>query len=527
MNPSLKNRKNRKNRKPLLIANRGEIAIRIARTARALGFPTVAIYSDADRFAEHLRFCDQAIGIGAAPPKESYLNIERVIDAALRSQAQYVHPGYGFLSERAHFVEACEKAGLTFVGPRASHMRQMGDKIQARATVDSLGVPRVPGSAGALADAEQAKTIAAQIGYPVLLKAAAGGGGKGMRRVDSNAEMESSFASASREALGAFGDGSLYVEKLILEPHHVEIQIFGDGQGGAVHLGDRECSIQRRHQKVWEEAPAPILHEFPETRVSMVQSAVRIAEKIQYSGAGTFEFIVDGQGNYYFLEMNTRLQVEHPVTEWVSGVDLVEWQLLLAAGELKLPLKTPPIEGHAIEVRLYAEDPETFLPAPGQLGSISLPSGAFVRSDTAFVQEGEVSLFYDPMIAKVSVWGASRAQALSRLQVALGETRVEPPKRADGSARGSLRTNLPFLKRLAFLPEVIQGQTTTHLIADHKSLTEPCSADLSWEAALAVAIHQIVTDSQGSFDLESSSLEAEPSSRAWSQSARRHGGWGQ
>jgi acetyl-CoA carboxylase biotin carboxylase subunit len=485
-----------KSREPVLIANRGEIAIRIARTCKALGFPTVAIYSDADRFSEHVRACDQAFWVGGAAPKDSYLNVERVIEASRKAGARYVHPGYGFLSERPHFVEACEKAGLVFVGPSAESMRLMGDKIQARATVDALKVPRVPGSAGAVANAEEARKVAAQIGYPILLKATAGGGGKGMRRVDGDAELPSAFEGASREALGAFGDGSMYVEKLILEPHHVEIQVFGDGRGGAIHLGERECSIQRRHQKVWEESPAPILEQFPKTRPAMFEAAVRVASHVKYAGAGTFEFIVDGQGHFYFLEMNTRLQVEHPVTEWVTGVDLVAWQLLLAAGELKLPA-IPERVGSAIEVRLYAEDPFTFLPAPGPLGEIRLPTGAFVRSDSAFSEAGEVSLNYDPMISKISVWGATRAEAVERLRAALDEARVQPPKRASGERVGSLRTNLSFLRRLARDARVIAGDTTTDLIAKTPALVEPFSTEPSLEAAIATSLFQILSENVG------------------------------
>jgi acetyl/propionyl-CoA carboxylase alpha subunit len=500
-------------RLPVLIANRGEIAIRIARTCRAMGFPTVAIYSEADRFAEHLRYCDTAIYVGASPPKESYLNIERVLAAAQVSGAKYIHPGYGFLSERANFVDACEKAGLIFVGPSAENMRQMGDKIQARATVDQLGVPRVPGSAGAVKDGEEAKKFAAITGYPVLLKAAAGGGGKGMRRVDSEQDIQSAFEGASREALGAFGDGSMYVEKLILEPHHVEVQVFGDGKGEAIHLGERECSIQRRHQKVLEESPSPILNRFPKTRAAMYESALRITKHIHYAGAGTFEFIVDGAGNYYFLEMNTRLQVEHPVTEWVTGVDLVSWQMLLAAGEFKLPA-IPERRGCAIEVRIYAEDPHTFLPAPGRLGLIELPSGAFVRSDTAFIEAGEVSLNYDPMISKVSVWGGTRPEALNRLRVALDETRIEPPKRMDKTVIGSLRTNLSFLKRLVRNTTVESGDTTTDLIGKNSDLTDPASSEPTLEAALAVALNQILFDSQSFNEIEGSN---------WVQIARREG----
>ena len=509
----------KKNREPVLIANRGEIAIRIARTCKALGFPVVAVYSDADRFAEHVRVADQAYWVGGAAPKDSYLNIERIIAAAKASGARYIHPGYGFLSERAHFVEACEKAGLVFVGPSAESMRLMGDKITARKTVSAVQMPGVPGSPGAVKSAEEAARIAEAIGYPILLKATAGGGGKGMRRVDSGAEIKAAFEGATREALGAFGDGSMYVEKYILEPHHVEIQVFGDGKGGAIHLGERECSIQRRHQKVWEESPAPILEKHPKTREAMCEAAVRAAKHVRYAGAGTFEFIVDGKGNFYFLEMNTRLQVEHPVTEWVTGVDLVAWQLLLAAGEFTLP-QIPERRGSAIEVRLYAEDPRTFLPAPGPLGLIQMPSGSFVRTDSAFTEAGEVSLNYDPMIAKISVWAPTRPQAVDRLRVALDETRVEPPKKADGTRVGSLRTNLEFLQRLVRNETAIGGDTTTDLIARNPDLTKPLAAEPTEEAALAAALFQVLNEMGGSSAKETA--QAAPSSN-WSQISRREG----
>ncbi len=482
-------------RPPVLIANRGEIAIRIARTCKALGFPTVAVYSDADRFAEHVKACDQAIWIGGAAPKDSYLHMERVISAARTAGAKYIHPGYGFLSERASFVEACEKAGLVFVGPSAESMRLMGDKITARETIDSIGVPRVPGSKGGLKDSHEAARLARDIGYPVLLKATAGGGGKGMRRVDSEGEIAAAFEGASREALGAFGDGTMYLEKYILEPHHVEIQVFGDGKGGAIHLGERECSIQRRHQKVWEESPAPILNRHPKTRQAMFDAAVKVACHVRYAGAGTLEFIVDGGGNFYFLEMNTRLQVEHPVTEWVTGVDLVSWQLLLAAGEMKLPA-VPERRGSAIEVRLYAEDSYNFLPAPGALGLIQMPSGPFVRADAAFTGPGEVSVNYDPMIAKVSVWASTRDEAVDRLRVALDETRVEPPKKADGTAQGSLRTNLAFLRKLVRDETVRGGDTTTDLIGNNPFLTSAESQSPSLEASIALALHQLIAESE-------------------------------
>ena len=503
-------------RPPVLIANRGEIAIRVARSCKALGFPTVAVYSEADRFAEHVRACDQAVFIGEAAPTESYLNVDKVIAAAKQTGAKYVHPGYGFLSERGYFVEACEKAGLIFVGPSAFAMNQMGDKIRARATVDQLKVPRVPGSAGGIASASEAAKIAVEIGYPVLLKASAGGGGKGMRRVDAEKDLASAFEGASREALSAFGDGSMYLEKLILEPHHVEVQVFGDGKGKAIHLGERECSIQRRHQKVWEESPSPILEKFPKTREPMFASAVKIAEHVKYAGAGTLEFIVDGKGNFYFLEMNTRLQVEHPVTEWVTGVDLVAWQLLLAAGELKLP-EIPARHGSSIEVRLYAEDPQSFLPAPGPLGLIDLPSGSFVRTDSAFREAGEVSLFYDPMIAKLSVWAPTRAEAVDRIRVALDETRIQAPKDAMGVKRGSLRTNLSFLRRLARNADVIEGRTTTDLIGRNEALTKDASAEPDLSAALATAIHQMLHETA----VPAAASRTESS--VWSQTARREG----
>ena len=506
-----------KSRVPILIANRGEIAIRIARTCKALGFPTVAVYSDADQFAEHVRVCDQAYWLGGAAPKESYLNVEKVIQAALQSGAKMIHPGYGFLSERPHFVEACEKAGLVFIGPSAESMRLMGDKIQARATVDSLKISRVPGSAGAISTSEEALKFARETGFPILLKATAGGGGKGMRRVDTEKEIAQAFEGASREALGAFGDGSLYLEKFILEPHHVEIQIFGDGKGGAIHLGERECSIQRRHQKVWEESPAPILNRFPKTREAMFEAALKITSHVKYAGAGTLEFIVDGKGHFYFLEMNTRLQVEHPVTEWVTGVDLVAWQILLASRELSFPT-IPERRGSAIEVRLYAEDPESFLPAPGPLDLIELPSGGFVRCDSAFKESGEVSVHYDPMIAKVSVWGPTRELAIERLRVALDEVRVESPKNGKGIKIGSLKTNLRFLQKLVRHPQVLGGDTTTDLIAKHSELTKSPTEEMSLESAIALSLYQLLEGSvQASVALDENLISP------WFSLSRREG----
>lgn len=507
---------NYKKREAVLIANRGEIAIRVARTAKMLGFGTVAVYSEADRYSEHVKFCDRAEFIGESEPKASYLIAEKIIAAAKKHGAKYIHPGYGFLSERPYFVEQVEKAGLVFVGPSADSMRVMGDKITARTTVNRLGVPGVPGSPGEVKDATQALEFAKKVKFPVLLKATAGGGGKGMRRVDNEAELSSAFDSASREALSAFGDGAMYVEKYILEPHHVEIQVFGDGKGGAIHLGERECSIQRRHQKVWEESPAPILETHPGTRAKMFECAVKIAQSIHYAGAGTFEFIVDGGGDFYFLEMNTRLQVEHPVTEWVTGLDLVGMQLLLAAGELTLP-KQEEIRriGAAVEVRVYAEDPENFLPAPGRMGKITQPNGPFLRWDSAFETSGEVSLFYDPMIAKLSVWGRDRGEAVARMRVALDELSIEAPKDSKGKPKGSLRTNVVFLQKLSRCQDVLDGNTTTDLIPRNPSLTTPVvSTEVSDEAIIALSLLRITEGT------ETANLDGNENRSRWQDKAR-------
>jgi acetyl/propionyl-CoA carboxylase alpha subunit len=506
-------------RPPVLIANRGEIAIRIAKTCKVLGFPTVAVYSDADAFSEHVKVCDSAYWIGSSEPKESYLNIERMLVAARAAGAKFVHPGYGFLSERPHFVEACEKAGLIFIGPTADSMRTMGDKIAARKTVESVGMPSVPGSEGVITSLVEAKKVAKEIGYPVLLKATAGGGGKGMRRVDTEREIESAFGGATREAEGAFGNGALYIEKFILKPHHVEVQVFGDGKGNAIHLGERECSIQRRHQKIWEESPSPLLNRFPETRAKMTEAAVKAAKHIRYRGAGTFEFIVDEKGSFYFLEMNTRLQVEHPVTEWVTGVDLVAWQLLLAAGEFKLPAQAPERKGCSIEVRLYAEDPHRFLPSPGEVGLLHGPTGPYVRWDSSMGLKGNVSIHYDPMIAKLSVWAETRAQALSRLKLAMNELRVERPRNANGEVKGSLQTNLPFLKRLVENDAVLRGDTPTDLIEIHPELTLKKEEKLSKEAAIALSLFQLIEESE-----EQSEGQTFHPESYWRFTARRNGG---
>ncbi|MBI3534174.1 MAG: acetyl-CoA carboxylase biotin carboxylase subunit [Deltaproteobacteria bacterium] len=481
------------NRPTVLIANRGEIAIRIARTCKLLGFPTVAVYSEADQSSEHVFMCDQAYCLGGILPKDSYLNISSILDIAKKSKAKLIHPGYGFLSERADFIEACQKANLIFIGPSAKCVALMGNKVAARMAMDQLKIARVPGSHGTLSGVKEAKLLAKEIGYPVLLKAKAGGGGKGMRQVESEKFLESSFEAASREAEKSFGDSDLYLEKLILSPHHVEVQVFGDGKGGGIHLGERECSIQRRHQKILEETPSPVLELFPKTREKLFEAALKIIKNIKYQSAGTLEFIVDEKGNFYFLEMNTRLQVEHPVTEWVTGVDLVEWQLLQAIGELQLP-EIPPRTGHSIEVRLYAEDPESFLPAPGSIGFIEFASGPFVRVDSAFKSPTEVSMYYDPMIAKISVWGATREKALARLRVSLDEIRVEPLKNSQGHKIGSLKTNLFLLQKLVRNKKVLKGDTPTDLIAKEPELKQIFTKDVTLEAALAVSLYQLIEE---------------------------------
>ncbi|PRX37761.1 3-methylcrotonyl-CoA carboxylase alpha subunit [Meinhardsimonia xiamenensis] len=439
----------------ILIANRGEIACRVIRTARAMGIGTVAVHSEADAGALHVELADEAVEIGPAPPAESYLRGERIIEAALATGAQAIHPGYGFLSENADFVEAVEAAGLVFIGPSAEAIRAMGLKDAAKATMAAAGVPVVPGYHGADQSPERLLAEAEAIGWPVLIKAVAGGGGKGMRLVRGPGEFAAALASAKAEARGAFGNDAVLIEKFIACPRHVEVQIFGDGRR-AVHLYERDCSLQRRHQKVIEEAPAPGMNE--ETRAAMGAAAVRAAEAIGYAGAGTVEFIADGArglrpDGFWFMEMNTRLQVEHPVTEAVTGIDLVEWQIRVAAGE-PLPLEQHEIglEGHAFEARLYAEDPgRGFLPVTGRLEHLRFPQGA--RVDTGVRAGDAISPHYDPMIAKIITHGPTREVALARLRAALSETEL-----------AGMRTNLDFLARLAAHEDFAEGRVDTGLI---------------------------------------------------------------
>lgn len=453
----------------LLVANRGEIACRVMRTAKALGLGTVAVHSAIDARARHVRQADLAVDLGGAKPADSYLAGERIIKAALATGAQAIHPGYGFLSENAAFAEAVAAAGLVFVGPPAAAIRAMGSKSAAKALMTDAGVPLVPGYHGEDQSLATFRDAAARIGYPVLLKATAGGGGKGMKIVEREADLAEGLASAQREALSAFGDARMLVEKYVLQPRHVEIQVFADGHGHCLYLNERDCSIQRRHQKVIEEAPAPGLT--PELRRAMGEAAVQAAQAIGYVGAGTVEFLLDARGDFFFMEMNTRLQVEHPVTEAITGLDLVAWQLRVAAGEaLPLTQAQVPLHGHAIEVRLYAEDTDQgFLPASGTLQLYREPAAGPGRRVDSGVEEGdEVSPFYDPMLAKLIAWGDSREQARQRLLAMLTETAV-----------GGFATNLPFLQRLLAHPAFAAAELDTGFIERHRDALLPAPGELT------------------------------------------------
>jgi 3-methylcrotonyl-CoA carboxylase alpha subunit len=441
----------------ILIANRGEIACRVIRTARRLGIRTVAVYSAADAGALHVAMADEARLIGPAPARESYLRIDAILDAARQSGAQAIHPGYGFLSENAGFAEACGQAGVVFIGPPASAIRAMGGKSEAKALMEKAGVPLVPGYHGADQEPELLRKEAERIGYPLLIKASAGGGGKGMRVVDGPAAFADQLAGAKREAASSFGDDRVLLERYLTRPRHVEIQVFADTQGNCVYLFERDCSIQRRHQKVVEEAPAPDLD--PGTRKRMGEAAVAAARAIGYVGAGTVEFLLDEDGSFYFMEMNTRLQVEHPVTELITGQDLVEWQLRVASGEaLPLGQEDLAIDGHAIEVRLYAEDPaRDFLPQTGRLDHLVFPEqGAHVRVDTGVRAGDQISIHYDPMIAKLIVWDRDRPSAVRRLRSALAGTQV-----------AGFNTNVGFLSAIAGHPAFMDADLDTRFIERH------------------------------------------------------------
>lgn len=443
----------------ILIANRGEIACRVIATARRLGIATVAVYSDADRDALHVALADEAVHIGPAPARESYLLGENILDAARRCNAQAIHPGYGFLSENAQFARDCENSGIVFIGPPITAIEAMGSKSAAKRIMEEADVPLVPGYHGADQSAGVLHQAALDMGYPVLLKATAGGGGKGMRQVWSDEDFDAALAAAKRESLASFGDDTMLVEKFLTRPRHVEIQVFCDNHGNGIYLAERDCSLQRRHQKVIEEAPAPGID--TATRQAMGETALKAAQAINYRGAGTVEFLLDEDGSFYFMEMNTRLQVEHPVTEMITGLDLVEWQLRVASGEtLPLAQHQLRLRGHAMEARVYAEDPENdFLPATGTLTFLRAPEESrHVRVDTGVREGDEISVFYDPMIAKLIVWDESRDRALARLTSALAEYRIS-----------GTETNLEFLYNLATCPAFGTADLSTGFIEEHRA----------------------------------------------------------
>jgi len=462
----------------ILVANRGEIALRVIRAAQELGIRTVAVYSEADRYAPHVLAADEAHLLGPPPAAQSYLNIPRILEVARRSGAEAIHPGYGFLSERAPFIRAVREAGLVFIGPSAEAVEAMGDKTEARKRVMAAGVPVVPGTRDPVRDLDEARTAASSIGYPVLLKAAAGGGGKGMRVVRAPEELPSALESASREALAAFGDGSVYIEKYLDGPRHIEIQVLADRHGTVLHLGERECSIQRRHQKMIEEAPSVVLT--AEERRRMGETAVAAARAVGYENAGTVEFLYQ-DGEFYFLEMNTRIQVEHPVTELVTGIDLVQWQIRIAAGE-RLPFRQEDIawRGHAIECRITAEDPwNGFLPSTGRIEHLEIPSGPGVRWDGGIAPGVDVGLFYDPMLAKLIVHAPTRELAIERMRRALRETRIV-----------GVDTSLPFHLRVMEEPDFRAGRLSIRYLETHEAqlLGDGFDDDALRRLALAAAL---------------------------------------
>lgn len=437
----------------VLVANRGEIAVRIIRACREMGIETVAVYSTADEEALHVELADEAVCIGSPLPKNSYLNIENIISAAVLTGCDALHPGFGFLSENAKFADICTNCGIKFIGPNADMIAMMGDKSKAREMMIAAGVPVVPGSEGKIEHIEDAKLLAEEMGYPVILKASAGGGGRGMRIVRKASELKEAFEAASSEALSAFGDGSMYLEKYIENPRHIEFQILGDCFGNVIHLGERDCSLQRRHQKVMEEAPSPFLSQA--LREEMGKVAIKAAKAVGYQNAGTIEFIVDREGRYYFIEMNTRIQVEHPITEMVTGVDLIKEQIQIASGKpLSLTQKQVKIKGHAIECRINAENPERdFRPSAGTINALYLPGGRGVRVDSALYEGYRVPPQYDSMLAKVITYGETREEAISVMKRALGEVSIE-----------GIETNIYFEYQLLNHPDFVEGKFDTGFI---------------------------------------------------------------
>ncbi len=460
--------------KKILIANRGEIAVRVIRACHEMGIAAVAVYSHVDRASLHVRKADEAYPIGAAAAAESYLNIAKILDVAARSGADAIHPGYGFLSENAKFARACADAGVKFIGPTAAAMDAMGSKTRARQAMERVGVPFVPGTSRGLESVAQAEEVAARIGYPVMLKAAAGGGGKGMRLVHASEELKSALEGARSEAERSFGDSEVYIEKAIINPRHIEMQVLADEHHNTVYLGERECSLQRRHQKVVEEAPSPIVD--ADMRRRMGEVAVRVAQAAGYTNAGTVEFLVDQQKNFYFLEMNTRLQVEHPVTELITGLDLVHLQIRIAAGE-RLPFtqKDVDIRGHAIECRIYAEDPDNnYFPSPGKITLLLAPSGPGIRRDSGMYEGWTVPMDYDPLLAKLIGYGTDREQAISRLTRALNEYFV-----------GGIKTNISLFRRILRHPDFRAAKLDTGFLDRMLKQKEETPVDASADAKTA------------------------------------------
>jgi acetyl-CoA carboxylase, biotin carboxylase subunit len=497
--------------KKILIANRGEIAVRVLRACHEMGIAAVVVYSEVDRAALHVRKADEAYPIGAATASESYLNMGKILDVARRCGADAIHPGYGFLSENAKFAQACADAGVKFIGPTAAAMSAMGSKTRARQAMEKAGVPLVPGTSRGVESADQAEQVASKIGYPVMLKAAAGGGGKGMRLVHAPNQLKSALEAARSEAERSFGDGEVYIEKAIVNPRHIEMQVLADEHGAAVYLGERECSLQRRHQKVLEEAPSPIVD--GEMRRKMGEVAVRVARAADYTNAGTVEFLVDPEKNFYFLEMNTRLQVEHPVTELIAGLDLVHLQIRIAAGE-KLPFRQEDVRlrGHAIECRIYAEDPDNnYFPSPGRISLLLEPSGPGIRIDSGMYEGWTVPIDYDPLLAKLIGYGTDRDQAIARLTRALDECFV-----------GGIRTNISLFRRILRDADFRAAKVDTGFLDRLLKRTdgapvEPHAAEVAAIAAGVFAALGVTAEGAAS----GGSLAGEKADSQWKNAGRR------
>ncbi|MFL1012827.1 acetyl-CoA carboxylase biotin carboxylase subunit [Flavisericum labens] len=462
--------------KKLLVANRGEIAIRVMKTAQKMGIKTVAVYSTVDRNAPHVKFADQAVCIGEAPSSQSYLRGDRIVEVAKSLNVDGIHPGYGFLSENAHFAELCEENNLTFIGPRSKAIKIMGSKLAAKEAVKNYNIPMVPGIDEAITDVKKAKQIAKEIGFPILIKASAGGGGKGMRVVEKESDLESQMNRAISEAKSAFGDGSVFIEKYVTSPRHIEIQVMADSHGNFLHFFERECSIQRRHQKVVEEAPSSVLT--PQLRKEMGEAAIKVAKACDYLGAGTVEFLLDENHNFYFLEMNTRLQVEHPVTEWITGADLVELQIKVARGEkLNIEQDDLKINGHAIELRVYAEDPlNDFLPSVGHLAKYKIPEGHGIRVDNGFEEGMDVPIYYDPMLSKLITYGKTREETIQMMIKAIDNYKVD-----------GVETTLQFGKYVFEHEAFRSGNFDTNFVKQHYS-PEIIKAQMQDKAKLAALI---------------------------------------